>query len=285
MPAPDVDPGGAREITGPPDGRKYRGSEIRKTSESHELTRSGRNLENPPPSAKEAGVTGKPPLTAQLQEQKRAAMEAKRTASDLQTTVASARTEIETLRSQWKNTREELESQKAARSTDAAKMAASLALIEGQLFAVTAESLAVRCSLSRERNTWRVASAAAGVLALSFLCATLWQISRLRTETLSSRLRQTAPVVASAELPHGYELPRDPHAALTTALDRLNDSLTAVPGQSPEYALRKVSLPGGGCMVVWTGDVPAVLFGQEPLHPNSLAQTLAKCAEAVARLQ
>jgi hypothetical protein len=79
-------------------------------------------------------------------------------------------------------------------------------------------------------------------------------------------------------------LPASPHAELMTALDRLNEAVASVPDQSPEQTLHRVSAPGHGCRLIWNGRTPSILFGRSPILPDSIATTLADCADAVYRL-
>jgi hypothetical protein len=94
-------------------------------------------------------------------------------------------------------------------------------------------------------------------------------------------LPKIVPLVVAATEPG---LSDSPHAVLITALDRLNEAVASVPEQSAEQILRKVSAPGHGCQLVWYGRTPSILFGRPPIRANSIAATLADCAEAVSRL-
>ena len=81
------------------------------------------------------------------------------------------------------------------------------------------------------------------------------------------------------------------HGFSPTAWDRLNAALASVPGSSPEEALRKASANSQDCAMVWTNNLPSLLFpgsrpagARESVHLNVLANTLADCADAITRL-
>jgi hypothetical protein len=141
-------------------------------------------------------------------------------------------------------------------------------------------------SETRRRNPWRIVAGVIGMIAVSLLCVLLWPIIRKATEnsTRDSPAYNPSTVVVASPSRRRGELPVDPDAALTTALDRLSTALEGVPGRSSEEILRQLSTHRQGCRMVWTGDVPSLVFGGEPLRPNSLAYTLEDCAEAVSRL-
>jgi hypothetical protein len=80
------------------------------------------------------------------------------------------------------------------------------------------------------------------------------------------------------------DLPADPGAALTTAIDHLGAALDGAAEGSPEEILRKVSTPGQDCRMVWANDSPSLVFGRYPIRANSLAHTLEACAQAVTRM-
>jgi hypothetical protein len=197
--------------------------------------------------------------------------------------------ELELLRSQWKITQKEQDLQKRARTGEAEQMAARVATLEEELADVATNAGAVRGTLSKQRNVWRAVAAATGVIALAFLCLVSWQLAHWPAESATQNParpepRTAATIVGQKKPPPGSELPRDPHAALSTAIDRLNDALATVPGRSAEEALRQVSGAGQGCMVVWNSDLPSVLYGRDTQRQNALANTLADCASAVSRL-
>lgn len=90
------------------------------------------------------------------------------------------------------------------------------------------------------------------------------------------------PAVTAAEPVSG--LPNDPGAALTTALDDLDSAVQGVPQHSPEEILRMVSRPGRDCRLIWKGHFPSIVFGTTPIRPNSLAENLEGCAQAVKQM-
>jgi len=189
--------------------------------------------------------------------------------------------EYEALQSHWKNTEQKLEGQNQALTTDAARMTARVSQLEEELDAAASQAGTFREVLSKERSRWR-AAAVAGLIALVFLCALAWR-------TLHAPVKAPpadSPVARQGELKPRNELPLDPHDALATAIDRLDDALAAARGIgiSTDEALRRVSANGKGCLMVWRDDLPSVLFGREPVRRNSLANTLADCAQAVSRL-
>jgi hypothetical protein len=113
------------------------------------------------------------------------------------------------------------------------------------------------------------------------------QIERQRTEKIAaSPLLSPAPTAEPdiIKLP-GYSpgLPKEPEAALTTALDDL-DSAIERRTESPEELLKTVSRPGENCALAWTSRLPSLVFGKKPIGPNSLAAELEGCAQAIARL-
>jgi hypothetical protein len=130
----------------------------------------------------------------------------------------------------------------------------------------------------KQRNRWRSAAIAGIALALTLVLSLPGL--RIKPETTTWRPRPPPAPVVSRQI----ELPVDPDAALITALDHLNAALEGFPARSPEQILRQVSGNGQNCMLVWTNDVPSLVYGREPLGPNSLAYTLEDCAEAVSRM-
>jgi len=79
-------------------------------------------------------------------------------------------------------------------------------------------------------------------------------------------------------------LPDDPGTALTTAIDDLDHALFDFPGKTPEQLLKSVSRPGQDCTLVWSGHYPSLVFGRQPISPNSLTGILEGCARAVKHL-
>jgi hypothetical protein len=197
--------------------------------------------------------------------------------------------EHEILQSQWSITQKEQEVQKRARTVEVEQMAARVANLEEELADVATQAGTVHGTLSRQRNAWRGVAAATGMIALAFVCLIAWQLTNRPKERVSPSPIRPVPQTVAAVIqpgasPPGNELPRDPHAALSTAIDRLNSALAAVPGRSPEEALRKVSGNGKGCAVVWNSDLPSVLYGRDTQRQNALANTLADCATAVSQI-
>jgi hypothetical protein len=92
------------------------------------------------------------------------------------------------------------------------------------------------------------------------------------------------PRIQAAQLTTPYtELPADPHAALTTGMDRLNAAVAARHAHSQEEMLTMASRSGPGCTLVFTNHLPSVVFGMGPVRQNSLARTLSDCADAVSK--
>ena len=271
------------------------------------LTRSGTGLETEVPERRrndrkqepgEAPVRT-PTLTEQLRTQKAAVREAARTAAALQTQISSAQTQL-------KSAQEELEIQKHAGINDAARMAVRVSLLEEELAVVAMHARTDRGTLSRERNQWR--GTAAAVTLLSILCLIWWRMTPPTAPNMAETSASVSQFAANqgaggrsasqkdsaalrTELRKDNELPADPRAALTVGLDRLNDALSAVPATRQYEVLRKISANGQDCALVWTDNLPSLLFpgnGQtgslDPTHPNKLANTLADCAAAVSRL-
>jgi hypothetical protein len=189
--------------------------------------------------------------------------------------------EYEALQSVWKSTEQKLEVRNQELTGDASRMTARLSLLEEELDAASRQTGTFREVLSKERSRWRVA-AAAGVIALIFLCALSWRATHAPVKPPPA----DPPVAGQVESQPRNELPLDPHGALATAIDRLDDALGAARGIGigTDEALRRVSANGKGCRMVWRDDLPSVLFGGGPVRRNSLANTLADCAQAVSRL-
>jgi hypothetical protein len=221
-------------------------------------------------------------LNQQLQRQKAAALEAASAAAALETKVLTAETEL-------KSTRQALEVEKEAGMRDAARTAVRLSLLEEELAVVAMRAMADRGELSKERNLWRGAATITGLIAVIFLCVAGWQM------TLPGVVKKAPVATGGPAVPmvtgNRRVLPADPDAALTMGIDLLNAALAGVPGKSAEQALRIVSKKGEDCAMVWTDDVPSLLFAgkmqnraQDPRRMNELANTLADCAEAVSKL-
>jgi hypothetical protein len=271
----------------PPRVRAARRREPKPETEDAALhpTRSGRSLQNRAP------IERKPLDPNERRQERKESAE-----------IAALKTKLkqqEALQSQWKITQEELASQKLARTSDAARMAEQVASLESQIEIVSANAAQAVAIVLKERNVWRAVASIAGTAALIFLCVALWPSGR----SVNAGSAQTSAMVPGAQLPETKiplpaprarnalkalfrdPLPKDPHAALTTALDRLNRALETVPGRSPEQVLRKLAADGEGCSLVWTNDLPSIVFGMKPAPPNSLAMTLEECAESVAGLR
>ncbi len=77
----------------------------------------------------------------------------------------------------------------------------------------------------------------------------------------------------------------DADAAMNTALDDLDAALETRSDRSPEELLREASAPDHDCMLAWHDHLPSLIFGQEPIGANSLADALHACANAVRRLR
>ena len=130
-------------------------------------------------------------LRKELQEQKRAALEAAKTTAELEVKVAAAAPEIEKLRSKWKSAVVELEAQKQGRNADVVRMAASLANLEGELAQTLTQGSAVRETLSKERNVWRMLSAATGMIALG--CSVRVRLAHVTPNAENRRRAARAP--------------------------------------------------------------------------------------------
>ncbi|HWF06902.1 MAG TPA: hypothetical protein VG297_00485 [Bryobacteraceae bacterium] len=248
-------------------------------------TRSGRSLQN------------RAPIERKVLDPNERRQERKEAAE-----IATLKTKLqqqEALQSQWKITQEELASQKLARTSDAARMAEQVASLESQIEIVSANAARAVAIVLKERNVWRAVAAMAGAAALIFLCVVLWPSGH----SVNSGSVQTSARLPEVQIPETGiplpapgaryalrtlfrdPLPKDPHAALTTAFDRLNRALETIPGRSPEQVLKSLAADGDGCSFVWTNDLPSIVFGMKPAPSNSLAMTLEKCAETVAGLQ
>jgi hypothetical protein len=262
-----------------------------------EPTRSGRSLEN-----RAAGRKGQDPVSGKRDRG------TDRRSEIASIEIASLKAQLhdhDTLQSQWKIAQEELAAQKHARVSESTRMADRVSSLECELDAASTNAASAIATLSNQRNRWRAVAAGAGVLALGFLFLVFWPMlwfiaghapskmeaaSRPSTAAIGAKApgRGENAVALNAVPRNGgsprIELPSDPPAALTTALDRLNGALETVPGHSPEDVLRKISRKGQGCLMIWTSNVPSLVFGHEPRRSNSLAWALEDCAEAVSRL-
>jgi|SRR6185312_1614526 len=227
-------------------------------------TRSGRSLKH-----RAAAERTDNPIERRQERQQTAAIEALKARVEKQTA----------LESQWKTTRDELEAQKQARTTEAARVAAQIALLESEVHAASFNAARTIEAVSRQRNRWRTTAIVAMMVALSSLCFVLSPLGGARPMVVRQVGLPELP--AKPKVVH-ISLPEDPHAALTTALDRLNGAFETAPDRIPEQALRKVA-GRDGCAIIWTNGLPSVVFA--PLGSNSIAKTLAHCAEAVEGLR
>lgn len=188
---------------------------------------------------------------------------------------------IAALQAQCRSAIQEAEDSKRLRATDAARMAERLSSLQEELAAVRTGAEFTRATLSKDRNRWRAVAFASGASAASV-------ISIGALALLSGPAPSAAPAAMASPTPAIYqgsrELPRDPPAAFTSALDRLDSALDSVGDENPRDALWKVSRPGKECLMIWNQNSPAVLFGRKPIGANSLAGTLSDCADAVSRL-
>ena len=107
--------------------------------------------------------------------------------------------------------------------------------------------------------------------------------ARNTSTSQSPVLTVPAPIAVSEQAQYAVGLPREPEAALTTALDDL-DKAVRDRTESPEQILKIVSRPGQDCTLAWTGHYPSLVFGKKG-GPNSIAVTLEGCAQAVFRLR
>jgi hypothetical protein len=270
MPEIDIHPAaGPRKIASKVR-RKYNESAPGEDADGTYSTHLGKSLANRPLRAPKEDTAEITALKKNLQD----------AASEVEVGAAMAKKQIATLQSQWKTTREELEVQKLARSADAARMASMFSDLEGQLDFVTTRAATESGALSKERNLWRGLASSAGVITLALVCVMLWWLASLSSAPVSNG-RQSGPSVLPAP---ANELPLDAAAELANALNSLDYALATVPGTTAEAALRKVSAPGKGCMIIWVDDHPSVVFGRAPLRPNSIANTLSDCVDAVSRL-
>jgi hypothetical protein len=185
-------------------------------------------------------------------------------------------------------------------------MAVRVSLLEEELAVVAMHAITDRGTLSKERNQWR--GAAFGVTALSILCLVWWRttlpaapniadagglVSQSASESRAggrSGFQKDFAALRSAWRKNN-PLPAEPHAALATGLNRLNDALAVVPGPRQYEALRKVSANGQDCAMVWTDNLPSLVFQgngptgvQAQAQQNELANTLADCAAALSLL-
>jgi hypothetical protein len=158
-------------------------------------------------------------------------------------------------------------------------MFARLETFERQLADATRKHQATSQTLGRTRDIWRGIAVLAIIGALALAILVFIKPPQLQPVVVHSVVAAPRP---SATKP--VDLPSDPYSALSEALDRLNAAVAAVPSQTMEQILRKASAAGNGCLLVWNGSVPSIVFGMKPIRPNSLAHVLSDCADAVSRL-
>jgi hypothetical protein len=129
-----------------------------------------------------------------------------------------------------------------------------------------------------------VVAVLAGTIGMAVLCVMFRPTARDSNRPASAAPETRARKELST-LQQRNELPADPGAALTTAMDDLGAAIHAAPEGSTEEILRKVSTPGRDCRLVWANDSPSLVFGRYPIRANSLAHTLEACAQAILRMR
>lgn len=136
------------------------------------------------------------------------------------------------------------------------------------------------------RSAWRDVGIWARV-ALALVCLAPGRVAQDANHPAAGRVAEVSGAFSGgAKRPESVaQLPADAERAMTTALDDLNSALEGIPGRSPEQLLREVSGRGGDCRMVWTNNLPSLVFGEKPIGPNSLASTMEGCAKAVSRLR
>jgi hypothetical protein len=234
-------------------------------------------------------------LKEQLEEYKQVAVDARATVAEFETRIASAQPQIESLRSQWKNTQQELEVQKQARMGETARLSERLTSLERELIGVSSEAVALRGTLAKERSAWQAVAVVTGLIAMGILCVVAWWVIRPAPVTDASIHPAVAVLRPPAEVRQSNNAPPpDTHSSLTAALDHLNTALANAPQSKPMennppennqmVTLRKVSMMGQGCTLLWTNNLPSILYGGTSGDGTSLASILNNCAEAVTRL-
>jgi hypothetical protein len=223
---------------------------------------------------------------------------------------ASLRTQVSAVQIQLKTSQEALEHQKDTGMQEAARMAVRVSLLEEELAVVSMLAVRDRGRLSRERNQWRAAASVAMTLGVLGMVG-WWLMPAAPAANLaaaqgraaagerdSSQFDPNEPTLLGANQKakqqpgrKDNQLPDDPPAALNMGLDRLNAAVADLPGQNFDEALRRISVNGDDCAMVWSNNKPSVLFPgnrvaelKEPVRRNALANTLADCADAVSRL-
>jgi len=232
-------------------------------------------------------------LKEQLEEYKQVAVDARATVTEFETRIASAQPQIESLRSQCKNTQQELEVQKQARTGDSARLSARLTSLEGELIAVSSEADAVRGTLARERSVWRAVAVTMALIAMSILCVVAWRVISITPQADAAAPRPATVAAPPEPVKQNESIPsRGSHSSLTAALDHLDTALATAsqnkPAENspnnPMATLRKVSSMGQGCTLLWTNNLPSILYGGTSGDGASLASILNNCADAVSRL-
>jgi hypothetical protein len=161
---------------------------------------------------------------------------------------------------------------------------------------VAQQILPVTGTVRLKRNPWPVLAGVAGMIGMTLLCVMLWPAARGAGKNANPRTTEFSNPPASAALEtraaaelstsqRRDELPADPGAALTMALDHLSSALDEAAEGSQEEILRKASAPGQDCRMAWTNDTPSLVFGRFPIRANSLAHTLEACAQAILRMR
>jgi hypothetical protein len=153
--------------------------------------------------------------------------------------------------------------------------------------------LPVTGTVRKAVNPWAVVVSVVGMIGMVLLCVMFRPAAAdpnphasAAPETRAGKEPALQSVTAGlSTFQQRNELPADPGAALTMALDHLSSALDEAAGGSQEEILRKASAPGQDCRMAWTNDTPSLVFGRFPIRANSLAHTLEACAQAVLRMR
>lgn len=254
-------------------------------------------------------------LKKMLRDQQRATVQAVNTASDLTTQLKATKAEAEKtkiqvhggqkaridraeatvaqLKAQWHVAQHDLEKERRARQTEAIAAAAKVTRLQRELLEAVVVPVTTR---TRWHIDWRRGATLVGVLALLVLMVALFhkkgadfpvrqpadatQPAEVLAPPVDSHARAIAKRV-SVTAPR--ELSAGERANFSLALGRLNEALEAYPGVEPVEVLRQVYLAGNAsvCSFEWNEGNPSLVFGGK--ETGSLAQSVARCADAVAR--
>jgi hypothetical protein len=146
-------------------------------------------------------------------------------------------------------------------------------------------------ALAEDRNTAKSATpspikpAWAGILIACVIAPIVLVATLSLARSVRNPVAQSGtPVPASRSIQTQTTASERPRSAVLKSLEDLDDALAEFPPDASQAILRRASITERGCMLVWVGGLPSVVFGSQPIRPDSIATTLEKCAQAVGSL-